>query len=424
MYCAPKQRRHARDGVGHVVAPQLGDRPSQADLGRRGADHPQALLLHRGDERALGQAVLAQGVHHAQLVAGRLQVDVELDALPRVLSEMRQALLERQRLVPRRGLEVVGEHEAPRAVGMLGQHVELDHVHARRERGVERRQRVARCDEVGALVADALQCWHPAHQYVVRLSSPCPRDLIVAPQRGHGRPTHAVDRGPARLEAVARGLLHPRSREADHPQGLVVGDLARGAPRIDRGVEAALALPQVADARDRALVEQRVADRPRRVVGAQAREEALLVEVGGEDVGAEPGDALVEAHARGRHELEHGPVELHDRVAGGAQHEPRPARRAAPALAIAVDPPRAGHAQMRVDDAVALEAQEQMLAVGVDGLHRAPGQLLRPALGPEARVGRGELVRDPAGEDRADPVRGVMDGVALGHRCARGYAAA
>ena len=237
-----------------------------------------------------------------------------------------------------------------------------------------------------------------------------------------GRP--AVDRGRARLEAVARGLLHARSREADDPQRLVVGDLARGAPRVDLGVEAALALPQVADARDRALVEQRVADRPRRVVLAQPRQEAALVELGGEDVGAEPGDALVEARARRRHELEHGPVELHDRVAGGAQHEPRAARRAPPALAVAVDAPRAGHAQVRVDDAVALEAQEQVLAVGVDGLDRAPGQLLGPAVGPEAGVGRGQLVRDPAVQDRADPVRGVMDRVALGHRCARGYAAA
>ena len=100
-----------------------------------------------------------------------------------------------------------------------------------------------------------------------------------------------------------------------------------------------------------------------------------------------------------------------------AQHEPRPARRAAPALAVAVDAPRAGHAQVRVDDALALEAQEQVLAVGVDGLDRAAGQLLRPAVGREARVGRRELVGDAALEHRADPVRGVMDGVALGHRC-------
>ena len=174
------------------------------------------------------------------------------------------------------------------------------------------------------------------------------------------------------------------------------------------GVEAALALPQVADARDRALVEQGVADRPRRVVGAQAREEAPLVELGREDVGAEPGDALVEAHARGGHELEHGPVELHDRVAARAQHEPRAPRRAAPALALAIDAPRAGHAQVRVDDALALEAQEQVLAVGVDGLDRAAGELLGPAVGARsaggasrARRGRGPRAPGASGARRS-----------------------
>jgi len=58
---------------------------------------------------------------------------------------------------------VVGEDEPVRA-GPLGEHVELDHVDPRRQRGVERREGVARGDEVGALVADALQRWHPGHQ--------------------------------------------------------------------------------------------------------------------------------------------------------------------------------------------------------------------------------------------------------------------
>ena len=67
-------------------------------------------------------------------------------------------------------------------------------------------------------------------------------------------------------------------------------------------------------------------------------------------------------------------------------------------------------------DEVALEAQEQVLAVGVDRLDRAAGQPLGPAVQREARVRRAQLVGHAAGQDRPDPVRGVVDRVALGHR--------
>ena len=126
----------------------------------------------------------AQGIDDALLVAGELEVDVELDARVGVGGEVREALLERQRVAAVGGAVVVGEHEAPAAVAVLGQHVELDHVDPGRERGVEARQRVARSDEVGALVPDALHRWHPAHQNVGRLSSHWPRCWIFPPQRG------------------------------------------------------------------------------------------------------------------------------------------------------------------------------------------------------------------------------------------------
>ena len=125
----------------------------------------------------------------------------------------------------------------------------------------------------------------------------------------------------------SRGLLHPRTGRAHDLQRLGVGDLAGRAPRVDRGGEAALALPQVADPGDRALVEQRVADRARRVVLAQAAQEALLVELGREDVGSELGEPAVEARARLGQQLEHRAVELHDLAALGAQDEPGAARR-------------------------------------------------------------------------------------------------
>ena len=56
-------------------------------------------------------------------------------------------------------------------------------------------------------------------------------------------------------------------------------------------------------------------------------------------------------------------------------------------------------------DEVALEAQEEVLAVGVDRAHRAPGQPLGPAVAPEARVRRGDLVGHVALEHRPDAAR-------------------
>ena len=60
-----------------------------------------------------------------------------------------------------------------------------------------------------------------------------------------------------------------------------------------------------------ALVEQRIADRPGRVVAAQPAQELGRVELVGEDVGPETGQALVKASAPGGDQLERGAVELH-----------------------------------------------------------------------------------------------------------------
>jgi hypothetical protein len=150
-------RRQAREAAVQRVAADLRHRPAEPDLGAGEADDREAVLLHRRDERAAGEAVLAQRLYDAALVARELHVDVELDAGPRVLGEVGEPVLERDRAAALDDVEVMGEHEAAGSVAVLGQHVELDHVDAGRERGVEARDRVAGRDQVGALVADALE---------------------------------------------------------------------------------------------------------------------------------------------------------------------------------------------------------------------------------------------------------------------------
>jgi hypothetical protein len=126
-------------------------------------------------------------------------------------------------------------------------------------------------------------------------------------------------------------------------------------------------------------------------------------------------DARVEARAAVRHQLEHGAVELHDLVVGRANDEPRAVTAAVPAPAAGVDAPGPGHAQVRVDREAALEADQQVLAVRVDGPHAAARKLLGPAILPEARVQRLDRLDLMPDQGGADAVRGSPDRVAFGH---------
>ena len=141
------------------------------------------------------------------------------------------------------------------------------------------------------------------------------------------------------------------------------------------------------------------------------RRKLRLVELGGQDVGPEAGQPLVEARARLGHQLEHRTAELDGVLPVAADHEPGRRRR----RAGRAHPPRARHAQVRVDHQVALEADEQVLAVGVDRPHDPPAQPLGPAVAAEPRVRRGDLVRHLVLKDGSDAIRQVVDRVAFRH---------
>lgn len=224
-----------------------------------------------------------------------------------------------------------------------------------------------------------------------------------------------VDRARTRAPALARGNAHVLAGEADQRERLLVADVHQRPPRIDADGKARLALPLVADARHGALVEHRVADRAPLVLRSQPSEEQARVEVLAQHVRSERHHAGVRSRARVAPQLEHRAVELDDLPAAVAEHQPCSPARALPALALAVDVPRAGHAQVRVQREAAVEAQEQVLAACVDRAHRATRQPLWPAVVLVARMRRDDLLRDLPLEHRADARCGVVDGVALGH---------
>ena len=117
-----------------------------------------------------------------------------------------------------------------------------------------------------------------------------------------------------------------------------------------------LGLPDVPDPRDETLVEQRVAELARRMLGPQVRDHPVELGRVGQDVRARAAACRApRARAPGRSR-----APPRDRRRAGR------ARAADPRRALLHDLPAAAHAQVAAQDEPALEAEQQVLADGLD----------------------------------------------------------
>jgi hypothetical protein len=205
--------------------------------------------------------------------------------------------------------------------------------------------------------------------------------------------------------------------EVENRQRLLVSHPIHESPGIKSHGEARLGLPYVADAGDDALIQQGISDRAVRVLTTQTSKKQRRIEALAEYIRPEPGEASIRAQAQIAHELEDGTVELDDLPCLQAQHEPSSIARAAPRPATLVHTPGAGHAQVRVQSEIALEADQQVLAARTRAANRATRESLRPTVGLVARLRGEDLIGHMTRERRIDAPSCMVDGVALGHPC-------
>ena len=307
-------------------------------------------------ERALDQAVGAQRVHHLRLVAGELEVEVELD-----VAERR----------PRRGGRGPPRASSRRRSGARGRGRARAASCCRPASGPGRTSNsIMSTPAASAASKDArvlpgairsAPLWPTRRSGAARVSSD-----IAGTSRSCGCRPPGPSSGSARRRRSAGTAARRGRRRAGGASGCrrVADCCMRGRAAstiatasssltLPAGRQGSIPASKQASAFHRFPIpatvrccEHGVADRPRGVVLAQPPQVALVVELGGEDVGPEAGDALVEARPRLRHQLEHGAVELHDlgaaRGAGRARRRGASASSAARARRRATSPSSAG----------------------------------------------------------------------------------
>ena len=259
-----------------------------------------------------------------------------------------------------------------------------------------------------------------AHGHAVRYSAVGPSPLwqpgapVRHPRRVAERPRpdrRAAARAAVSLapvDAVPRGragetAVHQARGGFERGAQLVVGRLGEREPRRHARLEERLAHPHVPDAGDRALYLQGLSEGLSLGQGPKVRDHRVHVGRLGEDVGPE-------SQPRAVAQLEHRAVPEHGLVGRAAQDEPR-AVAGVPARGLHA--PASLHPQVAAQRDAALEAEEEVLADGVDGLEALSVETLGDVLHRRARVRR--LDREPLADEHLQPPRGARERIALGH---------
>jgi hypothetical protein len=200
-----------------------------------------------------------------------------------------------------------------------------------------------------------------------------------------------------------------REQRAEHH----VVEVGGSRPRVELPVEQRLALPDVADAGQHALVEEDVGDRLLGGAATRAGHGRRLVEVAVEDVAAEPTQRGVETDLSGCQQLEHGAVEEQRLRLLGGEDQPRRRARSSRRASRCADLPAARHAQVAVDRQTRREVDQQVLAarlhLGDLLVGESPGQLQRRV------AGQRRLDRRHTADQRLQTARDELEGIALGH---------
>src|SRR3954453_21409938 len=219
---------------------------------------------------------------------------------------------------------------------------------------------------------------------------------------------------PLRLTPGLDRVEHQHTGGVEHRAELLVREGLETKGGVDSGLPAALGLEDVPDARDEALIEERLTQLGPRISRSHPGDRLRRIEVRGEDVRAQPPEARIAQEPPAPPDPHEGPAEVDRLGILRRQRDPGLGSGAAPALPGPVDVPAAVHAQMTVQRELVLEVQEQMLAPALHLLeHEAVDRRLRETLRAAAA---GSANRDPAaGESAVDPPRHPQDRVALGH---------